>query len=98
MVGNVICFNTPSIASDSHACQWNSSNENALTINKQTGYAIAKSEQTNVIVTYQCSEDLKIVTTTDIYAVQKVNLLKYKVMFLDHSSNFVLSAGGNCSQ
>lgn len=77
VVGDVICFNAPSITEEGVLCMWNTTNENALAINKWSGLAVAKSEQTNVVVTYQCSNDVKIVTTADIYALQKVILVNF---------------------
>lgn len=79
VVGDVICFYAPAITDEGSICMWNTSNENALAINKWTGLAVAKSEQSNVIVSYQCSNDVKIITTADIYALQKVEIVSNKV-------------------
>ncbi len=71
-MGDVICFGMPQITDQKYSCSWNSSNENALSINPQSGFAVAKSKQNGIIVSYQCSNNLQIVTAVDVYGLQKV--------------------------
>lgn len=73
-VGDIICFHMLASVKNSDLCYWNSSDENALLIEKQNGLAIAKSKQSNVIVSYHCPDNLKAITTTEIHSLQKVCL------------------------
>lgn len=73
IVGDAICFTAPTINVDNHECSWNSSDDKSLEINKKTGLGVAKSKQSNVVISYQCTNNLQIVTTADVYSLQKVS-------------------------
>lgn len=73
IVGDAICFTAPKISIENHECSWNSSNDKSLEIDKKTGLGVARSKQSNIVISYQCTNNLQIVTTADVYSLQKVS-------------------------